>query len=96
MSIASISLDPTASSPLFRAQLRSWTAGVIGDVVDHSMEEARKQREEAAAERAKREADEQRAAAREAQELRRREEAEARDARALAELYASRKRPVAA
>ena len=96
MSIAAVSLDLNAPAPLFRAQLRSWTAGVVGEVVDHSIEESRKQREEAAAQRAKREADEQRAAAREAQELRRREEAEARDARALAELYSSRKTAIAA
>lgn len=90
MSIAAITLDLQAPAPLFRAQVRSWAAGVMGDVVDRSIEESRRRREEAAAARAERDADEQRAAAREAQEMRRREEAEARDARAVAMLYRGR------
>jgi hypothetical protein len=62
----------------------------MGEVVDHSLDESRRLREQAAADRARREADEQRAAAREAEDIRRREEAEARDARRLTELYARR------
>lgn len=90
MSIAALSLDPSVSAPLFRAQVRAWSSAVMGEVVDHSLDESRRLREQAAADRARREADEQRAAAREAEEIRRREEAEARDARRLTELYARR------
>ncbi|MFZ4574864.1 MAG: hypothetical protein ACOYN0_10735 [Phycisphaerales bacterium] len=96
MSMQAIALDPSAPAPLFRAQARAWTAGVVGEVVDESLDRARELREKAAAERAERDAREQRAAAREAREMKLREEAEARDARALAELYASKRKPLAA
>jgi hypothetical protein len=86
-------MGPSALSPpsyqtspaLFRAEVKAWTSEVVGRVVDHSIDQSRKLREEAAARRAERQADEERAAAREARMIRMREEAEARDARRLAE-----------
>lgn len=86
MSPASLVPPSYQTSPaLFRAEIKAWTSEVVGRVVDHSIDQSRKLREEAAVRRAEREADEERAAAREARMIRMREEAEARDARQLAE-----------
>jgi hypothetical protein len=68
-----------------RVALKAWTGRVVGEVVDHSIEMARKNRERAAAEAAKREAQEARDQARAEENRRRREEVEAADARRLVE-----------
>ena len=52
MSIQALALDPSSPAPLFRAQAQAWTAGVMSDVVDQSLDRARELREKAEAERA--------------------------------------------
>lgn len=92
----SLTIDTSASPRLFTAQVKAWSHQVVGEVVDRSLEKAATLREEAAAARAQREAQEERAAAREAADLRRREELEARDAERLAELRRAQLRSVEA
>lgn len=70
---------------VIRAENAAFTGRVIGDVVDHSLEESRKARERAQADRAEREAREAQAAAREEEDRKRREQIEADDARLLVE-----------
>lgn len=74
------------------AAMRAWKTGVVLDVVDHSLEEARKAREKAQAERHEREIEEARERARIEQMRRMREEQEADDAKRLAEEHAARAR----
>lgn len=78
---------PGSSGRLFQAELKAWRADVVLEVVDRSIEAARIAREKARVEEARREAMEQEARLREAQDLRRREQAEAEDARRLAEWH---------
>ena len=63
--------------------LKAWTGKVVGEVVDRSLEAARRNREQAAAESARQEAQKAQAEARAEENRRRREEVEAADARAL-------------
>jgi hypothetical protein len=82
----------SASRELLGASLRAWKTDVVLDVVDHSLEEARKAREASELKRREREEQEAREAAR-IQELRAaREEQEAEDAKRLAEEHAARAR----
>lgn len=76
---------PERSLAILRAENAAFTGRVIGEVVDHSLEESRKAREKAQADRAEREAREALAAAREEEDRRRRAEIEAEDARLLVE-----------
>lgn len=82
-----MNVTPGTSGRLFQAELKAWRTDVVLEVVDQSMEAARAAREKARAEEARRDAMEQEARRREAQDLRRREESEAEDARRLAEWH---------
>jgi hypothetical protein len=78
--------------PTFAAQLAAWKSGIVLDVVDHSLEQSRKTREEAKVRESERAAQAQQAAESQARTKTDRARIEEDDARRLAELEQARAR----